>query len=370
MYACDPEELTGNEKKVLYNSNLFSFAHNNSKSIIKRCIQGIYGDIVDVVCSDKSFSSNEFVKVEHPNFSYISQNDNNEKIESHVFWISKNSIIPIKEIIDFDVLKYIPCEKYILQKENFTVETLILPLMIDGLWYSVGTKFVCKNFNKNNFEIAILSKNNKYYNVKLITCGEIEKKFFNEKKYIKNKRKRFIDLLYMLNDYLQENKLCVPYVWGGTTIIPLSGFFEKVEYNQNIFWSWKNNIDRCYCGGIDCSALINVYARLAGFDFTYRNSLIQKNNLKKVGKKIKSGDIVWVPGHVMIIDVKKNMCIESAGYSSGYGTFIINPLHDRFKNVFTAKDLYDLYKNKKPLIIKNKDLNEIIYNHFEIVSLL
>ena len=44
--------------------------------------------------------------------------------------------------------------------------------------------------------------------------------------------------------------------------------------------------------------------------------------LPEVGpdQKIKVGDLIYFPGHVMIVsDLAKNLFIESAGYSVGFG---------------------------------------------------
>lgn len=115
----------------------------------------------------------------------------------------------------------------------------------------------------------------------------------------------------------------IPYIWGG------SGY-----------------------KGFDCAGLIYRTARIAGIPLFLKNSSALSHHLKPVDsfENLKEGDIIWLPGHVLVIaDLKNNTLIEARCYGHGYGKIHEAPLRELFSEIKTFNDLWRALQEKKPL---------------------
>jgi hypothetical protein len=104
--------------------------------------------------------------------------------------------------------------------------------------------------------------------------------------------------------------------------------------------------------GLDCAGLIARAAHLAGIPYFYKNSLTIAKHLAPLNKKetISEGDIIWLPGHVMVVSsLKDNLLVEARHYSHGYGKVHEIPLSHQFKNINSYEQLAAHFFNKKPL---------------------
>jgi hypothetical protein len=91
---------------------------------------------------------------------------------------------------------------------------------------------------------------------------------------------------------------------------------------------------------------------LAGIPYFYKNSLTIAKHLAPLNKKetISEGDIIWLPGHVMVVSsLKDNLLVEARHYSHGYGKVHEIPLSHQFKNINSYEQLAAHFFNKKPL---------------------
>jgi hypothetical protein len=171
--------------------------------------------------------------------------------------------------------------------KNLEIKTLVLPLLVDNIWYPIGSQFVflCE---KGNCYFFTLEKNNNCVQLKKNTFIKNKSIFFLESFKNKSKRSLFIKLLNNLNEYLISNNLIIPYMWGGGGIIPVEGEkqFSKKKVLDYLFWTYDSLYNNNYSGGVDCSALINIFANLAQIDFKYRNSSTQKKYLNRIKKQI------------------------------------------------------------------------------------
>jgi hypothetical protein len=60
------------------------------------------------------------------------------------------------------------------------------------------------------------------------------------------------------------------------------------------------------------------------------------------------GDLIVIPGHVMVIaDLKNHTLLEARGYPHGYGKVQELPLEKVFKDIATYEQLLAAYRNKK-----------------------
>ena len=134
--------------------------------------------------------------------------------------------------------------------------------------------------------------------------------------------------------------------------------FERKKEGGNTFWS-RPDYDTTIKNGFDCSNLILRAAQISQIPYFFKNTTTLKKNLKTISpnEKLEAGDLIWVPGHVIVVaDLDKNTIIESRSYSHGYGKIQEIPLNEEFKNINTFEDLLKhFFDNKK---IKRIDKNK------------
>ena len=69
-----------------------------------------------------------------------------------------------------------------------------------------------------------------------------------------------------------------------------------------------------------------------------------------------NGDILWIPGHVMIVSNKDNdELIEAAGYHKDYGEVHMLPLSKVFANITTYQQLKEFFLDEKTINILHKN---------------
>lgn len=181
--------------------------------------------------------------------------------------------------------------------------------------------------------------------------------------------------LTILKRWVSDAKGVIPYVLGGSSFIHA---YDKTAP----FWLDEANpprkvwmrVDTTYPHtGFDCSELVWRAARMAGIPYFYKNTAMLARFLEpaQTGDTILDGDLIWVPGHVMIIsDIAHNELIESYGYLRGYGKVHSISLEKKFKNIATYADLMRAYLHKSGLTFLSKSGEEIAFAEFKIFKLL
>jgi cell wall-associated NlpC family hydrolase len=172
------------------------------------------------------------------------------------------------------------------------------------------------------------------YNSRTIEYGFIER----ERTYVAPAaaNPRDAQLLYVdsIRQWVETAEKPIPYVWGGSS-------FTNAPKGSGPH------------AGCDCSSLIMRAAQLFSIPYFYKqSSLVQRLDDVPVGDMPEPGDILWMPGHVMVVgDVKNNTVIEASGYNSGYGNVHELPLEQRFHGIRTYEDLDDLRARGGALIL-------------------
>jgi hypothetical protein len=94
---------------------------------------------------------------------------------------------------------------------------------------------------------------------------------------------------------------------------------------------------------------------IAGIPFPWKKTEVISKQcpLLKKTDTIEIGDLLCIPGHVMIMS-GNNEIIEARGYSSGYGCIHRAPLNRIFENIYTYEDLLRAYHRKIPLVLLDK----------------
>ncbi len=214
--------------------------------------------------------------------------------------------------------------------------------------FSVGTRFVIKNNNVTNVSVYVLNAD-----ASKITTMLIPKKITLVENKNQTQEERIKTFLTLIKVWAHPKQGFIPYVWGGCsyTHTCLHDAFTKKPSSLNTYH--REN----YCKGVtktgfDCTGLLARAAQAAGMPYYFKNSTTILHHLKELTPKDspESGDIIWLPGHIMIIsDAKKNLVIEARSYDHGWGK--IHEAHIRaiFKNANTLKELLEMCSANTPL---------------------
>lgn len=283
------------------------------------------------------------------------------------FWTLKKNIVKLKDIKNKNALFSIP-KTYTDDIKTNTTLTLRWPWydLITKKFYSAGTRFVRVPEKDTNTAYGIKLLNNS-----LSSVDSLVKKPYAVVSYPSNNEKKIKNFIALLKFWVaqnEKNNAHIPYVWGGCSFIR--------AYDDN-FWLQKDKQHGAYAEywmrpektkpytGLECSSLIFRAAQICGMPYYLKNSSTIAAYLKPITSKdtIQDGDIIWYPGHVIVIsDIKNNQIIEAAGYMLGFGKTHELPLEKVFKNIKTCDQLKRVFHNKAQLVrldINGKDFKRI-----------
>lgn len=321
---------------------------------------------------------NEVVKIKDSNAEevlceiYNAFYDNEEKSRINTFWTLKKNIKFLKNL-SLAARATIPG---MYSKDLVTVSGLKNSAVIIEPWhdkvtrrtYSAGTIFKrLPAFDKKN--LLAISLINPHSAKAVVTY--IEKK--NVKTHYPRENNRAIkQFLSILNQWMDAEGI-IPYVWGGCSYTKrlTNDNFYSVERNQNIHYE-RYQDSKPYTG-FDCSGLILRAAQICGMPYFFKNTKTLTKYIKSIseGGKINPGDLIVVPGHVLIVNsLEDNSVIEAKGYDAGYGKLHEIKLGDVFKDVQNFDQLLNAYWNQLPIYGLNKN-GEVTkeYKKFKILKL-
>jgi hypothetical protein len=278
---------------------------------------------------------NNHALVECPSFFFTSMHGDTE----NSVWILKDHLYPLNELTK-KTLSCMPQAPHIAEfsmPKNISTRKVVSLTRPYGK-FSVGTRF------------TVLAEDEKNYTIEYLTSRQNTKKVVIRKDYFKldgnTTREKFVNQL----KYLAHRNPKIEYVWGGNSCL---------EYSKN---SPKKNLP---LNGYDCSGLILSAAQLCGINYFYKNSLTASSYLEQIldHKKIQAGDIIWMPGHVIIIiDPQKNLCIEANGYYQ-----VVHEI--KLNNIFFNIDNFEKLLKQKSLLRIMPDGRMIKINKFKILKL-
>ena len=167
----------------------------------------------------------------------------------------------------------------------------------------------------------------------------------------------------LLRQWAQSTQGCIPYTWGGSsfTTYAQAPFTEKQRtYNnkQERYYAIDTYLPKQIQTGFDCAGLVLRAAQSAGIPYFYKNTATLAQKLPVLQKRdtLQNGDLIWVPGHVMVVsDVAHNLLIEARFYEHGYGKVHEIALHKVFDGIDTYQDLITAFHNKQPLTRLDKN---------------
>jgi cell wall-associated NlpC family hydrolase len=278
---------------------------------------------------------NNHALVECPSFFFTSMHGDTE----HSVWILKDNLYALNGLTK-KTLSCLPQAPHIAEfsmPKNISTRKVV-SLSKPYAQFSVGTRFVVVNEDEKN------------YTIEYLTSKQNSKRVVIRKDYFTltgdTAREKFVNQLR----YLAHRNPKIEYVWGGNSCL------ESIESSH------KKTIP---LNGYDCSGLILSTAQLCGINYFYKNSLTASSYLEQVldHKKIQAGDIIWMPGHVIIItDTQKNLCIEANGYYT-----VVHEI--KLNKIFLNIDDFDKLLKQKSLLRMMPDGSLVKISKFKILKL-
>ncbi len=290
---------------------------------------------------------------------FVIDTDNNK--QSLTGWVLKNHLKDINELDARKTPALISWTNANVDRSNIKTVTLFTSFSDStGTIYCAGTRFILNKLINTNFEVFAYSEGESNY--RLIEIPQSSCVFETFYYTPEDKRNNFCKLL---NIWTSIPSNCIPLVWGGAsigTVCNLDNFDLQVLTNEDgdVRYAWKRStktVGDVYTG-VDASGAILRAAQIMGIPYFCKNSKTALQTLTPlaVTDYPKSGDIIWLPGSLLVInDLNKNTIITTMSYASGYGALVELPLSKVFKDINTYHQLSQAYRKGQSLTILNRD---------------
>jgi len=338
-----------------------------------RVHQLIFNEIVDM-----SKKQCDEARINISSVYYLARNNANPQT---AYWTALKNLIPLKTLKEKKVdLSKIPKPiefwsngSALYQKNTIT---LILPWTdrYSQQTFSAGTRFVLSKSDENRKNYSIYIFDPKIMNYRIT---QIPKKLALKNDKHRSNTKKTCLFVRLLRIWAHYDNGFIPYVWGGCSFTTTSKHpFEKKEYGEKgpgTYYFERPDIKCNPCIGLDCSGMVARAAQICGIPYFFKNSTTLASQMTPLKSKdtLQEGDLLWIPGHVMVIaDTSKNTLIEARGYGSGYGRVHEIQLNKMFRNINTYGDLLKAYFAGKPLVLMNsKQENRSTLSDYKILKL-
>lgn len=309
----------------------------------RRSHQGLFNEVVTVLQEQPDEVQ---VSFDHMIYGF----DEKTKQPLSTFWVHRKQLGFLRELESQSV------DLSVFPPPAGMFSGLVVVLALPWQMYSVGTRFVRVPAYDTPKEYGIRL----FDTVKqrpLITKIPRDRVLVETKKSSQDCRKLFVATLNNLIDYVQAlpaNKV-IPYVWGGSSCLSFSEDGKFVSDGQ----CWVRTEYPLIYTGYDCSELVWRLARICGIDEqVYKTTLALWENGHALadGEQLEDGDLIIIPGHVMLVgSVKKHELIEASGYQFGYGNVHRVALAQRFEGIASYDELVKAYRAHQPLTLLQRD---------------
>lgn len=340
--------------KKTYNKFPLQNENMNSYNLCIRLHQLLFNETVEIL--DKNGSE---ICIKITNCFY---NSKNNQSYNDTYWTHKDSILSLNDIKGESPKIPNPIRYNNISDNNSSVIVLKYPWKSStiGLTFSAGTRFLLSHTDENRYYYVWIYNHTKQKN----EIMAIPNSYAIQENPYQSHEEKIDSFVALLKEWTKNNNDFIPYVWGGCSFTYRTNIIFKLKkksYYKKQYSYYKRKKDPHIKTGFDCSGLILRAAQICSIPYFFKNTTTIKNNLKAIQNfnQLKNGDIIWIPGHVMIIsDIQKNLLIEARSYQQGYGIVHEIELNKVFKDVHTFKDLFRIFKNNKTLIRIDKDGNE------------
>ena len=333
-----------------------------------RLHQLLFNEQVTVVNSESPIEGN--IQVQVPHLFFIT-NDINKPQQT--YWMRADHILFLDELEKKGInYSHVPPPIKINNPQSLEqkkVVTLCRPFYDQQTdqTYSVGTRFVKAGpaTYKGQKVYLLDGKKNTMTTVMLPKSAYIDCA-----KDIHEKKKQFVQLI---QQWAHPKKGFIPYVFGGCSITHTSNatLFKTNESPTLATYAELPDFKHTPKPGIDCSGLVARAAQLCGIAYFYKNTLTLAQYLPPLSKtqKLEAGDLIWIPGHVMVVtDLKNNLMVEARSYAHEFGKVHEIALDNVFLGIKTYDNLVAAFHQKTPL--KRLDKSGTIRETFKEFKLL
>lgn len=283
----------------------------------------------------------------------------NSLIKYDTFWSLRSNFIPISELKKNNIsLDSFP-QPIIAQvpPKNYKTLTLIYPWYNKDTktTYSAGTRFVIarKNNNKKTICVYVFNPHNKK-----VIHSQIPTSLYYINEELTDNHQKIQDFVSILKKWAHPLNGFIPYVWGGISFVTTCNdtqFTKKtvkaVNNLQTTVYSWPS-CDHAPKSGFDCTGLVARAAQIVDIPYYFKNTTTLTKYLKPlaIDQLPEEGDLIWFPGHVLVIaDCKQNTIIEARSYGQGFGKVHELPINKAFKGINSIQELALAFHHKKPL---------------------
>lgn len=306
-----------------------------SQNLCPRMHQLVFNETVQVIKE-----THEECCVRIPHLFYITEKNKNPQ---HTYWTAKEYLMPLDQLPENIVPRTIDFQNPPPDEQTVV---LIQPFHSadHNTTFSAGTRFVLQSCTPRGF-VAVAWQPEKKEVVRLVipkTHALIQTKRTEDEQ-----RKTFLKVLRSW-----AHTQFIAYVWGGCSFVHThAGDFLKKETDSGSYYDIKGDT-HTQKTGFDCAGLVARAAQAAGCAYYYKNTATLAAHLTSIEsfQDLKAGDLLWIPGHVMVVsDLTKNKVIEARHYSQGYGKVHELPLRKIFKGIKTYKQLFTAKNTRQSL---------------------
>lgn len=314
------------------------------------------------------------IRVPHIFFTTTNNNEQNT-----LFWTLKRNIVPVQNIIPSASINKIPPPiQFDKQIDSKTIPTLTLAMPYKetrtGLIFSAGTRFVIagQRIPLNTHMIPVYLVDPRSYAIIQSSIPRSISILNTKKRSAQEKQELFVHVLKKWAEHHAHGGF-IPYVWGGCSFTSLctKNSFDTVEKGNKSMYV-RSDTPKPYAG-LDCAGLIVRAAQIAQLPFYFKNTntIAQYLAPLKPNENAQVGDIIWFPGHVMVVsDTIHNALIEARHYSHGYGKVHEIAIDKVFNGIHSIKQLQDIYLRQEPLHrLNSKGTVAQTIPHFKILRL-
>jgi cell wall-associated NlpC family hydrolase len=317
-----------------------------------RLHQLLYNEVVDII----ELHTHE-VKVRIPNLFYVTTTTREPQTQ---YWGPSHAFMALSDLQEQKIDMRIIPESIDFKKGTVpSINTVALMLPYHdkktGFTFSAGTRFVPVHHKKSTVDshvsVALYdphAKKSRVIHIARTLC-------FVPTATLTHKAQRAL-FVSILRQWAHMNTGFVPYVWGGCSIVHTQKgpFKEKIKMKfgqKRSYFSYGNSAGKPHTG-IDCSGLISRAAQIVGIPYFYKNSYTIAQCMQSLtqGNHLEVGDLIWVPGHVMVVsDRDRNLLIEARSYFAGFGKVHEIELGKVFAGMHTYNDLEQAFFTKKTI---------------------
>lgn len=316
--------------------------------------------------------------IDIPHLFYVTPLD---KQPQHTYWTLKSNLILLSDIHALQPSALLPTPFNFNEPHKLSGPQPVIALIKPwrdkklNITLSAGTKFIHVPLQDTQDTHAVYRLHPKQKKLEIIHIPRAYCLTDQEMSH-EDRIKLFLTIV---RQWAQTEHGRIPYVWGGCSYAThvKDDIFEEVKLEEHrarktSLYRWKLH-NQPIKQGFDCVGLVVRAAQLSGIPFFYKNTFTLSLYLDPLTSqdKLEDGDLIWIPGHVMIVsDVAKGLLIEARGYTSGYGIIHEIPIGHVFKDIVTYDQLVAAFHSKTPLIRLNKQNQEVeTEKNFKILKL-